>query len=198
MKVAVLLLFPALALAQQSATTSAQCSPIAPNNTGTITIKCSGLSPDQAKSLAGIPSLINKILQGQKDQTAEIMSRLSDCVEGIKQARHGIYSGYDFNGAKRDQRPGVISLNTGPEVTVFQHLLDLQQQKDWKGLLEASEDQIKKTPDWLTPYLFSGIANLNLGNRDAGIKRLAYVKSEEEGNPDYADAARILSQLGEN
>jgi hypothetical protein len=46
---------------------------------------------------------------------------------------------------------------------VFQHLLDLQNQQRWKELAEASEDQIKKTPDWLTPYLFSGIANLNLG-----------------------------------
>jgi hypothetical protein len=198
MKFAFLLLFPSLALAQQSATTSAPCSPIAPDNTGTITIKCTGLTPDQAKSLVGIPSLINKILQGQKEATAEIMSRLNDCVEGVKQVRHGIYSGYDFNGGKRDQRPGVTNLTVGPEVAVFQQFLDLQKNKRWGELLELAEGQIIKTPDWLTPYLFSGIANLHLGNKDAGIKRLKYVKSEGEGNPDYADAARILSQLGEN
>jgi hypothetical protein len=163
MKLAVMLLFSSLALAQQSATTSAPCSPITPDNAGNITIKCTGLNPDQAKALAGFPSLLNKILQNQKAETNEIMSRLNDCVEGIKQARRQIYSGYDFNGARRDQRPGVSNLVIGPETIVFQHLLDLQNQQRWKELAEASEDQIKKTPDWLTPYLFSGIANLNLG-----------------------------------
>jgi hypothetical protein len=198
MKFAVVLLLSSFALAQQSSITSGPCSPIAPDNTGNITIKCTGLSPDQARSLAGIPSLINKILQEQKVATAEIMSRLSDCAEGVKQARHGIYSGYDFNGGKRDQRPGDVQLIVGAETSVFQQFLDLQQNQRWRELLDLAEGQIIKTPDWLTPYLFSGIANLNLGNRDAGIKRLKYVRSEGEGNPDYADAARILSQLGQN
>jgi hypothetical protein len=151
-----------------------------------------------SKALVGLPSLLNKLLQNQKDATNEIMSRLNECVEGVKLARHGIYSGYDYNGAKRDQRPGVSSATAGPEVAVFQQFLELQKQQRWKEVLELAEGQITKTPDWLTPFLFSGIAKLNLGNRDAGIKRLEYVKGEGEGNPQYADAARILSQLGEN
>src|SRR5260370_36935446 len=102
------------------------------------------------------------------------MSRLNDCVEGIKQARHGIYSGYDFDGVKRDQRPGKSKAIAGSETVVFQRLKDLRKQQRWKELMELSEGQILKTPDWLTPYLFSGIANLNLGNKDAGIERLKY------------------------
>ena len=126
------------------------------------------------------------------------MSRLNDCVEGVKQARHEIYSGYDFNGLKREQSPGSSLATVGPEFEVFEHLLNLQKQQHWKELVEASEGQIQKTPDWLTPYLFSGIGNLHLGNRDAGIRRLKYVKSEAVGNEKYAEAARILTQLGEN
>ncbi|MGA9445221.1 MAG: hypothetical protein WBV26_02175 [Candidatus Sulfotelmatobacter sp.] len=178
--------------------TSGSCSSATTGDNNKVTITCTGLTGDQVKTLSGIPSLLNKILQRQEDETGEIMSRLNDCVEGVKQARRGIYSGYDYNGAKRDQRPGVSSVTEGPEVAAFQHLVELGKQQHWKELVEESEDQIKKTPNWLTPYLFSGIGNLSLGNRDAAIKRLEYVKSEAAGNPDYAEAARILTQLGEN
>ncbi len=198
MRLAIVLLFSSVGLAQQSATTSAPCSPIAPDNTGTITIKCTGLTADQAKTLAGIPSLLNKILRKQETETEEITSRLDDCVEGVKAARRGIYSGYDFNGGKRDQRPGHTGVTAGAELMVFQRLLDLQRQQHWRELVEASEAQIQKTPNWLTPYLFSGVGNMNLGNRAEAIKRLEYVKSESAGDPDYADAARLLTQLGQN
>jgi len=90
----------------------------------------------------------------------------------------------------------VSALAIGPEYLVFQHLLDLDKRKLWKDLVEASEDPISKTPDWLTPYLFSGVGNANLGNRDEAIRRLKHVKDEALGDPQYADAARILDQLG--
>jgi hypothetical protein len=174
------------------------CSTANTGNNNTFNITCTGLTPDQTKSLAGIPSLLNKILQRQTDETAEILSRLNDCVEGVKQARHGIYSGYDFNGTKRDQRPGMSIATVGPETGAFQHLLDLQQQKRWKELVETSEDQIKTTPDWLTPYLFSAVGNINLGNKAEAIKLLKYVKAEAAGDPAYGDANRLLRELGEN
>jgi hypothetical protein len=179
------------------AETSGSCSPATTGNNNTFTITCTGLTTDQAKSLASIPSVLNKILQKQKDESAEIISRLNDCVEGVKQARKGIYSGYDFNGAKRDQSPGRTISIAGAETIVF-HMVDLQSEQRWKELVETSEDQIQKTPGWLTPYLLSGIGNLNLGNRAEGVKRLKYVKDQAGGDSSYADADRILTQLGEN
>ena len=59
MKLVVVLLFSSLVLAQQSATTSAPCSPIAPENTGTITINCPGIPKEQAQKML---SLLNKML----------------------------------------------------------------------------------------------------------------------------------------
>ncbi|MFZ0271397.1 MAG: hypothetical protein WB524_20190 [Acidobacteriaceae bacterium] len=193
--IAVVLASAPFALAQQSAITSAPCSPIAPDNTGVITIKCTGLTPDQAKALAGVPAFLNKILQNQKFEADEIISRLDKCVEGVKEAEKQIYSGYDFNGAKRVQRPGYIGVTSGPETTVFQQMLNLQDNHQWEQLLRVSDDEIKTTPGWLTPYLFSGVANANLGNTTAAIQRLTFVRDEAAGNPDYADADRLLHLL---
>jgi hypothetical protein len=71
----------------------------------------------------------------------------------------------------------------------------LESEKNWKELRTLAEQQIKKTPDWLTPYLFSGVAEANLGNKAAAIARLKYVRDQAAGNPDYADAERLLKML---
>jgi hypothetical protein len=102
---------------------------------------------------------------------------------------------YDFNGARRTIQSGIASVGVGEEWTVFQKLVQLEKTKDWKELHDTCEDQIKKTPEWLTPYLFSGVAYVNLGERAKGIERLEYVKKKAGGNPDYAAADRLLNQL---
>jgi len=66
--------------AQQSNTTSGQCSPIAPNNSGSVTINCSGLTAAQRQLLANIPALLTKLLASQTDNTSEILSKLDTCI----------------------------------------------------------------------------------------------------------------------
>lgn len=61
-----------------------------------------------------------------------------------------------------------------------------------RRLLAFAEQQIKKTPDWLTPYWFSGIAEANFGNRSAAIARLKHVQEQAAENLDYKDAERLL------
>jgi hypothetical protein len=124
-----------------------------------------------------------------------VMAKLDEIGKHVKKISRGVVSGYDFNGAKGEQRPGATIVTAGDEVGVFQKMLNLHNRHQWKELLEISEGQIRKTPDWLTPYLFSGIANANLGNKEAAIERLTLVKDEAAGNPDYGDAERILRQI---
>ena len=102
---------------------------------------------------------------------------------------------YDFGGARRSDEPGHTRVVAGEETNVFQELVHLQTATDWKGLREASEAQIKKTPEWLTPYLFAGVAYLHLGDKEKAIERLTYVSKKAGGNSAYADADRILNQL---
>jgi len=191
MRLAVFLFFPSFAFAQQTASTSAPCSPIAPANTGSITINCPGISKEQGQKMLAI---LNKILANQLDPNL-VMAKLDEIERDIKALKRGIYSSYDFNGVKRDERPGVTAVTAGEEVDAFQKMMALQANRQWAELLKTAEDQVKKTPDWLTPYLFSGIANANLGKKSAAIKRLGFVRDEAAGNPDYEDADRILRLL---
>lgn len=77
MKVAVLLVLSSLALAQQSAITSAPCSPIAPDNIGTITINCSGISKEQGTKMLVI---LNKILANKIDSDA-VIAKLNEITK---------------------------------------------------------------------------------------------------------------------
>jgi len=86
MKLAVMLLFWSLALAQQSSTTSAPCSPIAPNNTGTITINC----PD-ATSRDAVLALL-KQNQGNVKIT---LGKLDECNQGIRDIKQQQASRFD-------------------------------------------------------------------------------------------------------
>jgi hypothetical protein len=184
-------LLPLLALSQQTSTTTGPCSPVAPNNTGTITIHCGGISPKLGNQLVAI---LNRIAKNQLDPDA-VMAKLDEIGKDVKRLGRGIYSGYDFNGARREQRPGYSGVIVGEETGVFQTMVGLQKEQKWKELLNVAETQIKKTPDWLTPYIFSGMANAQLGQRNAAIERLEFVVDQSAGDSNYGDAARILAAL---
>lgn len=102
---------------------------------------------------------------------------------------------YEFNGVKHSVKGSTTKAVVGHELSVFAHLRELETKRDWVSLSESSEDQIVKTPDWLTPYLFSGIASANLGHKEEAIERLEYVVKNASGQDEYSDADRILKML---
>jgi hypothetical protein len=60
------------------------------------------------------------------------MGKLDDIGKGVEDLRNrstaaerGIISIYDFNGARRTGRPGVMSLEVGPEIATFQKMREL-------------------------------------------------------------------------
>jgi hypothetical protein len=170
--------------------TSGPCSPVTTGNNNNYKIVCNIGTQQGEKMLA----ILNKILAQRLDPDA-VMEKLDEIDKNVKKLSRGVYSGFDFNGARREVRPGYSGVTVGEETAVFQNMQSLQARQQWGQLLKISEDQIKKTPDWLTPYLFSGIANANLGNNAAAIQRLTFVRDEAADNPDYADADRILRLL---
>lgn len=102
---------------------------------------------------------------------------------------------YEFNGVKHIQEGNSSTAILGAEMTIFEKLLDLQKERDWPTLRNVCEEQIKKSPEWLTPYLFAGVAYANLGDREQAINRLEYVDKQAAGNSQYSDAARLLEVL---
>jgi hypothetical protein len=101
---------------------------------------------------------------------------------------------YDFNGVRRESSPGKI-LADDSAVGDFQKLKSVYDKKDWETLAEMSEEQIRRRPEWLTPYLLAGIAYANLGNKEAAIKKLEFVSDKSAGIKEYSDADRILKIL---
>jgi hypothetical protein len=152
---------------------------------------CKGMDDKVAHQILQI---LNRIAKNQLNPEL-VMAKLDEIGRDVKNIRRGVYAGYDFNGARREQRPGSNRVIAGEEFGRFQQMISLQKETRWAELLAVAEEQITKTPDWLTPYLFSGIANANLGRKAAAIDRLTFVQQQAADDPAYADAARILTQL---
>ena len=173
------------------AKTSGACSPAVTGNSNHFTINCSGISRTQGQQLL---SILNRILSQQLDPKA-VMDKLDEIENEVKKGNTGVWSGYDFNGAKRTQSPGRSMVVAGLETTVFQQMYRLKVSKNWSELLQLSEQEIKSTPDWATPYFFSGIANAELDDRDAAVERLQKFLSGADDRIDYQNAATYAKQL---
>jgi hypothetical protein len=76
------LLLSSFVSAQQTSTTSGPCSPIAPNNSGTITIQCGGISPKLANQLI---EMMNRIAK-DRDPDA-VMTKLDAILKGVNEIR---------------------------------------------------------------------------------------------------------------
>ncbi|MFI5071802.1 MAG: hypothetical protein ACHP8A_13020 [Terriglobales bacterium] len=99
---------------------------------------------------------------------------------------YGSVATWDYNGAKRTQGTGFAGVVVGDEVGKFQRLIQLEAQSDWQSLLDASNEQIKSSPTWPTPYLFAAEANVHLNNSALAKQQLEAVERTVFDSPDYA------------
>ena len=104
---------------------------------------------------------------------------------------------YDFRGNKKIIADGGTRGKAvfGDQQLNFERIIQLHDSKNWAELRDFCEKQMEATPEWLTPYLFGGIAHANLGNSSRAIELLSFVERKSAGNPDYQDAGRILKLL---
>jgi tetratricopeptide (TPR) repeat protein len=138
--------------------------------------------------------LLTQIGKYQSDLQAK-EGQIRQLEEKAKMASRGVSSSYDFNGAKRETAGGRISVTAGQEVVVFQRMVELERNKSYLELMTLCKQQIKKTPDWLTPYLYLGVAYVNLGDRSKAITNFEQVVRNAPGDPNYAQAKEFLKQL---
>ena len=131
---------------------------------------------------------LNGDLRSVREQATELAMRAQNSERGVSDF-------YEFNGAHRQTSGGSTKVTVGREMDVFQKIVKLQSDKDWNELKVLCEDQIAKTPTWLTPYLFSGIANANLGTVAEAKERLEFVVTKAGNDSSYSDASRILAQI---
>ncbi|WP_034994901.1 hypothetical protein [Beijerinckia mobilis] len=114
----------------------------------------------------------------------------------LKNAERGISDTYDFNGAHRQNLgSGRIQTTIGHETEVFGIIISLYKNQEWPKLEDICEGQIKLTPNWLTPYMFSGIALAQLGEYKKAEERLSFVVEQAGNDPSYRDAANFLEEV---
>lgn len=123
------------------------------------------------------------------------MAKLDEIENEVRKVNTGVWSGYDFNGARRSQSPGREAVVAGEETAVFKQFNQFYVSKDWERLEGLAENQIKKTPDWPTPYFFAGIAEIQLGEREAANNKLRVFLSGAADRLDYHPAVSIAEQL---
>jgi len=107
---------------------------------------------------------------------------------------------YDAGGYKHVSRPAAGQFSVEPgESAAFPKIKSLNEDKRWKPLAELCETEISAFPEWLTPYLFAGVAYANLGDRANATERLKYFNEHARDIPEYADwvvqSTRLLEQL---
>ena len=92
-------------------------------------------------------------------------------------------------------RPGDFLIEFGSEIEVFKKIQELEEKKQYGELVTICEKQIKETPEWLTPYLYLGVALANLGYKDRAIDIFEYVKENSFGDPKYSQVNEFLEKL---
>ncbi len=156
--------------------------------------KIDALVSGNKELLAKNGELLTRVTQYQQDLLSRD-ARIKELEVKAKKAARGIVSTYDFNGAKREMNAGSINVVGGEEVAIFRQMVELERNKAYSELIVLCEGQTEKTPEWLTPYLYLGVAYANTGNRDKALSNLEHVVAEAPEDPAYAEAATILEQI---
>jgi tetratricopeptide (TPR) repeat protein len=155
-----------------------------------------------------IDSLLNgnqRLEQGNRDLSLKIdvyqenlsakQKEIDKLQFEVDRSKRGLVSLWDFNGGHREGSAGSMKLTVGIEVNIFQELARLEQEKKFDDIIAVATKQIAKTPDWLTPYLFRGVAYTNLGELQKAANDFRYVIKMAVGDPKYAQAQTLLDQI---
>jgi hypothetical protein len=76
------------------------------------------------------------------------------------------------------------------KIPVYKKMAELNNTKDWTGLLRTCSAEIKSTPEWLAPYVFCSMSNLALGNRTKALELLDYYDAHK--GTAYGDACEQI------
>lgn len=150
------------------------------------------------QSLPGAAAQTSSAIQNSigtvKDNRGIITQGQSGGTNIINPNPNGTITTYDFGGTKHVNNPamGKFFAEVGEETNVYSRMVELQKKRRWQELVDVCEPQIKKTPEWLTPYEFAGVAYGHLGNTPKAIELLTYVKEHAGDRPEYAEVDRLL------
>lgn len=91
---------------------------------------------------------------------------------------------YSFSGAMTIIEGNRIAAYQGEKADAFNKLLTLEKERQYTELLAVCKKEIAETPEWLTPYLFQGVAQANMGLENDAISSFKYVITKTTSDPD--------------
>ena len=189
-----------------------------PDEQGNVTFVCKGLNDEQVRLMPAVSVLVDKLLHSGID-SASLDARSDDVVRLLQkspepkaertsaaaepskatapvaaQAAKVEVITYDYRGLKTSSISGPLLTDEG-ETEQYYKMLSLQKAGEWKKLVKAAAHEIKKVPEWLTPYAFKAVGLVHLHNKNDALAALEYVDQHSQGNPDYDQVRRLLKQL---
>jgi hypothetical protein len=90
----------------------------------------------------------------------------------------------------------TTNINRDVEKGIAEKMAQLTNARDYRGLLSLCAEKMKSAPEWMTPYLFCGVAYLNTGQKEKA-KDLLTVYETNKG-PAYegdANCKQLLDYL---
>jgi hypothetical protein len=147
------------------------------------------------KTVKHKPSQINQTSNAPYSQNIVAGDQAQITITNPPPNPYGAVVTWDYNGAQRSQSPGRANVTAGDELGKFEAMLQFESRSDWQSLLKSSQEQIKLTPSWPTPYLFAAEANVHLGNLTLAEQQLQAVERSVSDNPDYAQHISKVREL---
>ncbi len=198
-----------------SATLNLQgCDPALSDPNGDVTLLCHGLKDEHVRVLPKVTAILEALLKS--DLTGASLDARLDDVLAVAQKGHEAAAQvpaaapepapkeskkaspaavlYDYRGYKISA-PGSPNSPEKGESGQYAKLLDLQKSNEWKRLLKESSQEIKRVPEWLTPYAFKAVALIRLGKQKEAVELLHYVDQHSAGNPEYDQVRVMLKRL---
>ncbi|MDD4736686.1 MAG: tetratricopeptide repeat protein [Kiritimatiellae bacterium] len=81
------------------------------------------------------------------------------------------------------------------EMDVISRLQSLLAGRDYAALEEAASEQVRRNPNWMTPYVYQGVAARHLGRRQKALQSFVYVVENGAGDPAWSQAERALKLM---
>ena len=130
-----------------------------------------------------------KVLIALLDDIKSGQIRIENGVLRIEKKIASMQYRYLPNGFKISVSPGISDMQPGESET-FDRMVALERAKDWSGLLDSTEQEIRKVGDWAMPHALRAYALKALGRNAESLAEFNLFINQTEGDIRYDEYRR--------
>ena len=138
-------------------------------------------------------------LAGARSEAAALGARLEASLRDLREWEEAatVRPEYDFYGIRLQNGRREQKHDVGREWLAYGRMEKAALARSWDELAVLCEEEMKRTPEWLTPYYFAGIAYANKGETERARVLLDHVRKLGQSDPLYSDAGKLLRAMEE-